>query len=802
MSLLTTTRKSVSEIASPDEFEALATAVLRAADPAYSSLVNVGTNADGRAVRSPVDGIGVRVHRGRQRLLLVQHTITARKALRRKWLDPDEGDVVKALAILADERKRGSIREAVLVLCSTVDPDQALIRDIHAAAGSEAAEAALCRARAAGLALSQLQAGELASALGHDPLLIGLNANWASPDPRDAIESYISSNIESVADDRMLASELGAALARLVERMVTARNISPTFGEIKTLLADAPDDLAGVRRLVDQGRVVRLGIDGRLAYRHDRVCDHLLANAITRLIETGRFTQELWTEPFFAELIGVAPTMLPPERIDDARARNPVALFAALQKSTLDLTRQRRLIAAAQTWIACPDFAKEAAESQRLHALRYLSRTDGAFVPALVRSFPRNFWTLEAQARNGVAGAAAALCRYSEPGMRDAWRDEIIAHALAHHPKFVDDVAALLQQPDLSSDDLEGVLNLAGEIGDARLCEALASQWRQVGAIALSTGWLWAALRCCPSVGHSLTDEVCRAWAALPKKLKRRGERDDNPRWDIAGHSLPWGLSRKSHPATHAYLLRLPKRHRGLTNILYSIVSHIDAPDAVLWSARASAAVDRRIAGKGSINFWRHDLERLWSPEQHGRALSAESRAALEKVWRNRRTNRFDRLAVFQIWSLTPTAAELADLRDLEGDPVLADHALRTRLAGKDGSAVPLLSSRLQSAENSSFWWQHARKVGLLGLEADIRRFFKKRRREAPKSGDWGDHTVAQLMMDARSEFAAATLIENWDQLNSSPNFVQAALYLATPETVALGQAAVKASADPRLTYV
>ncbi len=91
-SLMTQTREQLSKLASPDEFEALATAVLRAAVPAYASLLHVGTNASGRAVRSPIDGIDIRVHRGNRHLLLVQHTITARKGLRRKWLNDKTGD--------------------------------------------------------------------------------------------------------------------------------------------------------------------------------------------------------------------------------------------------------------------------------------------------------------------------------------------------------------------------------------------------------------------------------------------------------------------------------------------------------------------------------------------------------------------------------------------------------------------------------------------------------------------------------------------------------------------------------------
>ena len=1011
---------------SPDEFEALATAVLREADPTYRSLINVGTNVEGRGVRSPVDGIGMRIYRGGRRLVLVQHTITARKELRRKWLDPDEGDVVKALAILASEQKRGSVREAVLVLCSKTDPGEELLRDVYAVAGTglvvdfwpgsriadfldrnpegqwlrqclfkidaarlsasqahaiaqcslddylplvarddlvvraldsalwqftrdargsgfvigesglgksaalrrlgdrwladggiaivldheaieqaaaidqaialglrkwapaldfgcgqaalsfatpehplvlivedvnlsanprrvverlvswsagrqkgesvgawrllcpvwpgnaglsdnqlrdhvlnrslaverfepdEAIAAVLARSGTAGVVLSVLQAGELANALGNDPLLIGLNSDWGAPDPRNAIQSYIAANVAEAADDRLLTSDLRSALDLLAEHMVLARAISPTWDEIRTWLAANPDILRGVRRLVDQGRIVRLGADDRLAYRHDRVRDHLLTRAVVRLIQTHRFIPELWAEPFYAGVIGTALTMLPLDRIEEALQLAPVALFAALQDPSVDTERQTRLLTAAEHWTGSSAFADEANESATLHALRYLLRTDGNFVAKLVKPFSPGFWTLEALARNGIAGAAAALCRSSDPGMRDISRDRIIEHALTRHPRFVDDVAALLLKPEVTGSDLEGVLNLVGELGDSKLCEALAGRWKVSGGAALSTGWLWAVLRCCPPVGHPLADEVSRAWAALPSKVRHKEKRDDNPRWDIAGYSLPWGFTRKPDPASIAYLIDLPKRHRGLAHIVHTIISHVDTPDAVVWSVKASAAIDRRIEGKGSINLARNDLERRWSPEQHGSALSPASRAKLVVLWRNRRVNRFVRKTAFRIWCLTPTAAELAELPTLEADPVLADDALRTRLAFGDQGAVRLLSGRLRAAERGWVWWYQARAVGLGALKSEVSCFFAERRRHPPEILDnYGDHIVAELLMDSRSDFATAIIVENWDQLHSSPVFVQAALFLATPETVALARAAVSASENP-----
>lgn len=1041
-SLVTQTREQLGKLASPDEFEALATAILRAAVPAYASLLHVGTNASGRAVRSPVDGIDIRVHRSGRHLLLVQHTITARKGLRQKWLNDKSGDVAKAKAIFDKEVARKAIQDATLVLTSTSDPDEVLIRDVHAAAGdglridlwsasriadfldrhpegqwlreqqfgtesirlsasqaraiskqslndylplvarddtvprtldaalaefawtgrgagfvigesglgkstalrrladdwlaqggialvlahehiehastieqavalglrhwapaldvgcgysalafatpeqpillvvedvnrstnprriierlvgwsvtgkpdaeggtparqwrllcpvwrgnagladpqlqvhvirnsfmverferSEAIEAIGARASGAGVKLTALQRNDLAMALGDDPLLIGLNRDWSAPSPQGAIQSYLTANIEEAADDRLLASDLRHALDKLAEQLVEGRTIFPEWREIRGWLSGDNDTLAAIRRLIDQGRIIHLRVgsgDERLMYRHDRVRDQLLTQAIARLIKSDRLTSELWAEPFYAGLIGGALSVLPESFIAQAKTRNPVALFAALQDSSLDEARCGLVIEAANWWIQSPAFKADVAEQQRHHAMRYLARADDAFVADLAKRFPVSFPQLEALVRNGDARAGASLCASSEPGVNNPWRDRMIEHALSRHANFVPDLAELICKGELSPKLLEGALNLAGEIGDSALCDALATRWARSYEKSLSTGWLWAALRCCPPIGHPLADTLCDLWAELPTKVKRgKDKHDRNPRWDIAGYSLPWAFRRRPEPSAITFLLARARQDRRLAHVLGSILCKVDSPDAVLYSVKLAAEIYRRTEKNGGINLFANHLKDTWSPEWRGRALSAYSRSAIEQIWRNRRINRFERKTAFLIWCQTPTRNELASLAALEADPVLADVALRTRLAKGDQSAVSLLKQRIWNSEHGNYWWYDARRVGLVGLHEDVRLYLDRRRINPPDTSTVtdADSILAELLMDARDEFAVQTIIANWNQLQTSPLFVQAALYLATPETVALAGSAITSCEEPEkmLKYI
>lgn len=98
-------------------FEVLATSVLRKHSLEYSSIVHIGVNAEGKPVRSPLDGFCQIPHSEPPHFLLVAHTTTKEEGLERKWLhdhtqvktikppekrksklpsESDDGDLIKA----------------------------------------------------------------------------------------------------------------------------------------------------------------------------------------------------------------------------------------------------------------------------------------------------------------------------------------------------------------------------------------------------------------------------------------------------------------------------------------------------------------------------------------------------------------------------------------------------------------------------------------------------------------------------------------------------------------------------------
>jgi hypothetical protein len=130
------TRARLAEITDEGKFESLAAAVLRQAEPSYRHLIETGTNAEGKPIASPVDGLMSVPHSSPPHLICFHHTTTAQKRLREKWLEHGEGDLPKTARWAATRREKLPEAQVTLVLTTNrrVPPD--LYVDVHADAAA------------------------------------------------------------------------------------------------------------------------------------------------------------------------------------------------------------------------------------------------------------------------------------------------------------------------------------------------------------------------------------------------------------------------------------------------------------------------------------------------------------------------------------------------------------------------------------------------------------------------------------------------------------------------------------------
>ncbi len=151
MSHYNDTVRTLSEITDTGLFEHLATAVLRGAKPElYGNLTQPGVNAEGKAVKSPVDAISFVAGANPRHMVTAHHTICLEDDLGKKWLhDPSKvtsrkgtksvapaGDVVKTAVIANDERRRTPNLQVTLALTTNKEPTVDVTREAERVAHS------------------------------------------------------------------------------------------------------------------------------------------------------------------------------------------------------------------------------------------------------------------------------------------------------------------------------------------------------------------------------------------------------------------------------------------------------------------------------------------------------------------------------------------------------------------------------------------------------------------------------------------------------------------------------------------
>jgi len=143
------TIRALAQITDPGLFERLAAAVLRQTDPTlYGNLTHPGMNAEGKTVKSPVDGIAFVRGANPPHMVITHHASGVGDDLKKKWLhnpltvmprrgpkpSTPSGDVIKTMSIVEEERKRTPELHVTLALTTNREPSEDLTRDVAAAA--------------------------------------------------------------------------------------------------------------------------------------------------------------------------------------------------------------------------------------------------------------------------------------------------------------------------------------------------------------------------------------------------------------------------------------------------------------------------------------------------------------------------------------------------------------------------------------------------------------------------------------------------------------------------------------------
>lgn len=669
---------------------------------------------------------------------------------------------------------------------------------------SEGAAAVAKRVAALGIQLLPLEIEQVSHALGNDPLLIGLHDFQSEASPDLAISNWISASIRRLAAEKQsyTATDYQNALDRLARTMLSRRQIRPSWSNITEWFAVSGDEtLPMLRHLIAHQEIVRLdpwlGTE-ELLFRHDRIRDEVLVKAVSRMLLSAEMPEELWSEPFFAEVLGrvLAREEAPDGVLAKVRDSNPLALFHAFSTlASKSSTRRAGIVRTIEEWLTQPESRGRASYFCRWAALRVLSNIEAPEVSEMVDKLDLNSdEALQAAFRNGRVDAGYRLCGRVPPGVIDPWRDRVVAHAAERYGDgLIAAVARTLADQNVDSASLTGALRLAGFLGSGSLAGPLAASWLHDGHRSANlSDHLWASLRCCRDDADSLLKNVCDAWAALSDS--RSDESLISPREDISAHELAFAIGRwgASAPALN-YLGRRAAEDHALRRPISALLRFLDNPDAVAIRVSANA----KLAQDGGYQIHSTAVG-VGTTFRVGEEFSAPTRDRLQAIWSDGSAEANARHEAFNIWETGRGTTDLAALRAIPRDDALLDAALGARLRRGDHDACPDFLEKLQGP-HSTFWWQLGRHYWsaelTTALDQEIRRAYPVATKTDPERLE---SVIIALLARLPRRDAERLIENNWTSISDRPVFVQFALYLGTPRFSELADQALQQFPDKK----
>lgn len=657
----------------------------------------------------------------------------------------------------------------------------------------EARQAIFKRAASEAVHVSSLDADVLTERLGYDPLLIGLSDLKNDTPPEKIIAAFIAGSTSRLAGSAGTHSgcDYALGLRLLANEILRRRTIAPAWGDVRMWFKDSSDQLATLRELAKHGEIIRVtgfSDDARLEFRHDRVRMWLLTDAAAHALREQSLDEAVFSEPFFADVIGaaLADPSTPPSASERARLSNPLALFYALHsfRETSEPVHHATL-SAIDGWLADDASHSRAYQSVRYAALHILSDTQSSHVVSLLDRFRDRTWTgLLAGLRNGDLKSGVDLCYSLEPGTSAGWRDHAIEHAKARFaPQLVIELSGFLKRARLTKRESIGALRLAGHLGDTSLADAIWTRWTSdTEKTEHLDDYLWAAAQCGGERTDQLLLPVCDAWAALPNKAEEVGRA--SPRDNLAADHVAWAFwKRLPEPALRYFINRAS--HEDLRWPITYMLRGVDHPDAVAFLASELATRARvQDNSNGYSPFFSLAQEHWRRRQQESRKpMSQESRARLLGFWVNPDNDKHLRKQSFLLWATTSHPDDLSILRNQDPNDLLEANVLRARLERGDKMAIPRLIEKIHTDDKCN-WWQSARDIWSDDLTATLDEHLTLR--GATTTPAWSDHgncdwIISNLVTRLAPPVAEQLLNKHWSHLRFSPRFVQAALYTATP---------------------
>lgn len=524
----------------------------------------------------------------------------------------------------------------------------------------------------------------------------------------------------------------------------------------------------------------------------------------------GESAEDLVSDPFFAEVIGLAlaSDFVAEAQIPTVVDANPLAGFCALRHVHVPVQgHQQDVIECVMKWLDANSVVGRAHRYFKWEAARMLAECEGPHVLPIAEKLGDQSWNgLRARFRNGDLMSGIALCQQTELGIRVAGFEEFLEHVKRRYGQdLIRALADFLRRSASSSWERVGALRLAGHLGAPELSSVVKACWDGDPDRGTILGeYLWALAECAADAvdAEALLKPACDLWASLPDKTDE--EHRTPPRIQVVEFGVRWAFQQKVPEAAIPYLIERAKSDELKWPITF-LFEGIDHPDAIEFLVREIGRRESELEATGK--FWpfsshaADDFKRR--QEETGRAMSERTRSRLVPLWRNESEDKHLRKSALRFWSATKDRCDLELLRSVAEGDALFDQVLWQRVHRRDQTAVPALLEKLRT-DRTGYWWQLGRDFWSDEMTEALDAALAQRScptlspGESEPQRNTPDWVLSEMVMNLPAGQAETILLRHWPTLRDSDYYIAAALFFASPPLLAAVAEAVQQSDAPQ----
>ena len=613
--------------------------------------------------------------------------------------------------------------------------------------------------------------------LQHDPILLDFYATLKEngqtiENPAVVVEEYIKSELRRFAGLNTVSPSVYLDICNYIARQMLEKH--HFVFSARDILLHA-EYVNGYEQLRNCSAIFHNSINGleeNTVFRHDRILEYFLMNAIAEMFNHFELHRDILTDPFYSEYIG--QTLAKTENIDDSiinffYTEAPACMFYGLKwiSKSEQYEKYEKFTSLCKEWLN-KNYSPDDFVGESWHIKRILPTINDAVVLGITEERSDEFYFCRAKHGDFNAIIKSLQMDFFLPSVNFKEWEGIINYALKMRKKqLTSSLISYLSSDLLSHSQVVAGLTFAGYLADEQLKGIVKTLWRKFSTHHnLLLYFIWAALRC-----NLIEDNILVDMFSFLNELEKEGGGDKLDMRHSTLRSLNFALGKfsisdqivsflttnvsKLGNQTEWEVYYILNRNNNLIALKF-IIQYLDAGTG---DARAFTFI--------------HDVIR----HPHIWKFSSESVALLKQIGAN------GSKTAFQLWVLL--CKSLEELKAISEQHEYYRYVAIRRMEMRDFSIIPYLKSALPThkldyaIEKISNVWN-----GELFCIIDdfLEKYFSSKRKE---DGDL-NYYLLRLLKHIPTSDSISLITKYWDQMKLDDNWILTAIYVGNAEIIEL----------------